>query len=225
MITGKLPKRKHHWSNKFIETKEKGVLTRIRHKQRIEEERRGYIPSFVDSSTVTNFLDREEEQVPVPFTGVRNTLCSFCTQYIDSKNNQLSCHLCPAVAHVRCTEKACNEYLELTEQYRSPKDGEKKNLWFCSLCSKEIALSILNERDRLRADRYRRLEFYAALKLQASCMRHTAQKRYHTLCNGILRLQARVRWQLNLLILQLNTLSCFVSVEVPDKGSYSCKPY
>jgi hypothetical protein len=194
MITEKLPKRKHHWSNKFTQVKEDGVQARIRHRKIIEEERRGYLPSFADSSSVTNFLDQEKEQVPVPFTGSRNALCCHCTKGIDSESNKRTCHLCPAVVHVECSNKVTDRYNNITEKYRTQKlkGGDSKILWFCPLCSEEIALSILHERDRLREDRIRRLQFYSALKLQASCMRHKAQSHYLKLCNGILRLQARV---------------------------------
>ena len=194
MLTDKLSKRKHHWSNKFIQAKEDGVQARIRHKKRTEEERRGYLPRFVDSSSVTNFLDKEKEQIHVPFTGSRNALCSFCTKWIRFEGNTIKCHLCPAVAHVECVENVTDKYNKITEKYRTQElqGGDNKTLWFCPFCSKEIAMSIQIERDRLREDRFKRLQFYSALKLQASCLRHKAQSRYLKLCKGILRLQATV---------------------------------
>jgi len=73
------------------------------------------------------------------------------------------------------------------------KSDNNGKLWRCEGCEGEISASVALERDRLKGDRRRRLEFFSALKLEAGFVGYRDRSRYSTLYNGMLRLQARAR--------------------------------
>ncbi len=202
MITKQLPERREKWSQKYS----KALEFREKKKLSFEQERKGYIPRFVKSNSVTGFVDRERELDPIPYNediyGSRNSLCSVCNLLIGPLPHAV-CDLCPAVAHDQCAksiEKGLYTFQKhFTPRYRNRIESkmQKHGLWCCSLCSEEIHNSIETERRRLKDDRFRRMAFFAAMKLQANCMRFKAQRRYNILYRGMLRLQARVSFYLN----------------------------
>lgn len=127
------------------------------------------------------------------------------------ETNYYKCDLCPAIAHHACAQsvgkesslhthkdhftKAYRAHIE-SQMIKDEHDGAGNvgtSIWCCDLCSQEIRTSIQEERKRLKLDRFKRIAFFSAMKLQASCLRFKAQRRYRVLYNGILRLQARVR--------------------------------
>ena len=208
MITQQLPSRKSKWSSTFLNKKVDVLTAGEQRRRNLENERRGYLPQFQNSNSVTRFVDRERELEPVPFIagihGSRNSLCAICNLEVLERSEEISCDLCPAVAHSKCSQQqqrttgteCCLETNQsrFTHRYRKHvlQQINKNCVWCCVCCSEEIVASIDEERSRLRDDRFKRLQFFAAMRLQASCMRHRAQKRYKIICNGILRLQARV---------------------------------
>ena len=203
MITRQLPERQSQWASLFSNEKKLALDSRERRRKKSERERKAYFPKFVHSSSVTGFIDRERELEPIPYVeethGCRNTLCSVCNAGVDEGCSSIGCDLCPSIAHSSCvqsTEKSClqTNMEHFTEIYRAHVMSKvnANGIWSCLLCSKEITTSIDEERSRLSADRFKRLAFFSAMKLQASCMRHKAQSRYQVLYNGMLKMQARV---------------------------------
>ena len=205
MITQQLPSRKSIWFSKFLNKKETVLTAGEQRRLSLENERRDYSPKFVEKSSVTHFVDRERELEPVPFifSSERSKICAICNLQVLERSEEVYCDLCPAIAHSKCRQQqqrttgteCCLETNQsrFTHGYRKHvQQIDKNGLWCCVCCSEEIVASIDEERSRLRDDRSKRLEFFAAMRLQASCMRHRAQKRYEILYNGMLRLQARV---------------------------------
>ena len=206
MISRQFPSRNNKWSDKFFSKKEKVLVAGEQRRLCLEKER-CYIPKFVHSDSVTCFVDRERELEPVSFVasihGPRNSLCAICNSKVLEPSEEIHCDLCPAIIHSMCrTRNACclqTCQTHFTVGYKKHVLGKinGEGIWCCEFCSDEIVASIKEERSRLRDDRFKRVAFFAAMKLQASCMRHKAQKRYRILCNGILRLQARVSLNIN----------------------------
>lgn len=199
-LSGQLPKRKNQWSQKFSKALE------LREKNKISDAQEKYVPRFVKSNSVTGFVDRERELEPTPYVeenhGSRNSLCSVCNLRVKEPSEDiLVCDLCPAISHKVCANpsKCCLKiHLDhFTNRYK--KHIREKmaghGIWCCALCSKEIQSSIEEESKRLKDDRFNRMAFFAAMKLQASCMRFKAQRSYRILYNGIIRMQARVSSQ------------------------------
>jgi len=202
MITHQLPIIKSKWSAKFLSNKEKSLEAGAQRRLCLEKER-CYVPEFVHSNSVTCFVDRERELESVPFVanihGPRNTLCTVCNIKVTKPSEEVHCDLCPVIVHSACRTgndcclQTCQAHFTIGYKKHVLEMIKGDGIWCCDFCSKEIVVSIEEERLRLLNDRYKRLEFFAAMRLQASCMRHKAQKRYKILQNGILRLQARVR--------------------------------
>eukprot|EP00979_Chaetoceros_neogracilis_P000028 scaffold11_cov248-Chaetoceros_neogracile.AAC.18 len=202
MITHQLPIRKSKWSAKFLSNKEKSLEAGAQRRLCLEKER-CYVPEFVHSNSVTCFVDRERELESVPFVanihGPRNTLCAVCNIKVTKPSEEVHCDLCPVIVHSACRTgndcclQTCQAHFTIGYKKHVLEMIKGDGIWCCDFCSKEIVVSIEEERLRLLNDRYKRLEFFAAMRLQASCMRHKAQKRYKILQNGILRLQARCR--------------------------------
>jgi len=196
-LSEKLPKRQCKWSNEFSQKKNSCIQFREECRELIEQERRSYRPKFVDSSTFTNFIDREEDVIPVTFHGgvhaQWNVLCYICHDSLEDQNI-FCCDLCPARAHKKCIEMLStnNSLTEIHESHEIP-SVEFKNQRRCKECSDEITYAILHEQKRLKRDRIRRAEFFSSLKLQANFMGLMARRQYISTYNGILLLQARVR--------------------------------
>ena len=198
MITKNLPERKKQWSQRFS----KALELREERKISSEQAKKTYIQKFVNSNSVTGFVDRERELEPISYVedshGSRNSLCSVCNVRVERLLPHTVCDLCPALAHDACAQSiecSVHTYLKhFTEKYRLHIQSKVNadGFWCCSLCSKEIGTSIEEERKRLKDDRFKRMAFFSAIKLQANCMRFKAQRRYRILYTGIRRLQARV---------------------------------
>lgn len=192
IITSQLNIRKNKWSTKYS-TRRRGYIE--------EEERKRYLPTFVNCSTVTSFLDIEKKITPVRFlegiNASRNALCSTCCKVVEENENSFQCDLCPASIHASCCSLKCEDNLSIESVTDETIDELSKNkygnLRLCNFCVKEIGAAIYHERDRLQKDRFKRLEYFSALKMQANLMRNTAQRQYLSIYNGMLRLQARVR--------------------------------
>ena len=200
-ITSQLPFRKNKWSAKYSAERCNYIEGRERQQNLLEKERKGYKPTFVGCNTVTSFLDTETKVDPVLFLeGIkskRNLICSSCCKPVTEEESSFRCSLCPASIHASCNSLNCEEVLAsdstIDEHIVELSNNKCRNLQLCNSCVKEIAAAIYHERDRLQKDRHRRLEYFSALKMQANLMRNTAQRRYFSLYNGMLRLQARVR--------------------------------
>ncbi len=214
MISAQLLSRRCVWSTRYHHEKQKIVESREIKLKQSEIERRNYVPQFVASSTVDSFIDREIEVEPAPFCslrhGRRNQLCSICANdasildETDTTCDIIRCDLCSAVAHkdcihIRngpCANQDVNDYTDrFTDKYVShlrTKNEDGSKVWSCELCTKEILKAIMQEQERLRIDRLNRTAYFSAVKLQASCMRLQAQRKYKMLYDGMLRLQARV---------------------------------
>ena len=200
-VSRELPKRRHKWSKKFVEIKNRVIEDKAQTLAFLEEQRKSYRPQTVDSTTVTNFIDKELEVVPIPFdenaSPSRNKICLFCLQSITNAKVIMKCKLCPAITHSKCYESIINNKNYNNKIYAEYKDSmlvyrNDAQEWHCPDCTFEITAAKQHERNRLQADRRKRTEFFSALHLQASLMRHKEEKNYYIVRNGMLRLQARV---------------------------------
>mmetsp|Transcript_34459 Transcript_34459/g.50532 ORF Transcript_34459/g.50532 Transcript_34459/m.50532 type:complete len:501 (-) Transcript_34459:461-1963(-) len=201
-VNTSFPCRQYKWSQKFLRAKENLIQEQGAARKLLEEERRKYRPKAVDFESVSNFIDKEITIVPVPYnksgTALRNNACMHCDKDILSSSDDYlwtGCALCPAIIHNNCISHfdAQRNDTQQHDCFDKSSNNSDAEWWCCPDCSSEVEESQKHERNRLKADRRRRLEFLCSRKLQASIMRSKQQNRFNVLRNGMLRLQARAR--------------------------------
>ncbi len=205
-ITPQLPIRQNKWSKRYIEKRNKLLESKEEERKVETESRKNYTPKFVDSKSVTTFVDREREIQPIPYIddvhGPRNTLCSFCNKTtIGVDDEGTGCDLCPAIAHNNCiylsNRKCClvEEDRNFTQQYKEHVADVVKNrgtVWCCKLCTSELNGSIDGERSRLKFDRSKRLAYFSSMRLQAACLGHRARARFIKVTKAAIVIQSWV---------------------------------
>jgi hypothetical protein len=205
MITKQLPSRKHIWSTQFLKAVQLAKHTRDEELLRAEKERRSYAPKF-QASSVVNFLDCEKDIDPIAYNdstlGPRSSVCSVCNKMLLDTSAKYVCDLCPSVVHRDCaisqSETPCLErhYRHFSLSYKRRiqlHEQEGAKLWTCYYCSREISLAVDQEQQRLKQDRFKRVTFFAAVKLQSALMRYKAVKNYQIVYKAVLQLQAQCR--------------------------------
>jgi hypothetical protein len=205
MITNQLPERKHHWSTQFFKEVQQAKHNRDEKILSAERERRSYCPKF-QSSSVVDFLNCEQDIDPIPYDdtslGPRSSVCSVCNKMLLDQSKKYACDLCPSVGHYDCVQSQSETFSLLHHFHhfstsykrriqRHEAKGEK--IWTCYYCSREISLAVDQEKQRLKQDRFNKVVFFAAVKLQSALMRYNAVKKYQNICASVLLLQAQCR--------------------------------
>lgn len=104
------------------------------------------------------------------------------------------CELCSAMIHSSCLNSINSEVENLDKQSNEKNcDKEKTTKWWCPDCEYEVNSWIAHDKLLLMQFRKRRLEFLSSLKIQKYIRMVFEYERYHTLRNGVLRLQALAR--------------------------------
>jgi hypothetical protein len=179
--------------------------TRDEKLSRGERERRSYCPKFQASSAV-DFLNCEQDIDPIPYDdislGPRSSVCSVCNKRLHDITTIYACDLCPSVAHCDCvqsqSESPCLQahLNHLSSSYKrriQVREQKGEKIWTCYYCSREISLAVEHEKQRLKHDRFKKVTFLAAVKLQSALMRYKSVKKYQHISESILLLQARCR--------------------------------
>jgi len=121
------------WSEKFSAKKTKSFGDRQQVRDDIIMERKAYRPLTVDSSWLEDESELETKLHPMKWDnrfGVRNSNCLYCWKGVSLGAFCNVCSLCPAVAHMQCTEgKNRGDSL-------SAEQG-----WRCYNCVQEVSLT------------------------------------------------------------------------------------